>query len=386
MKRTARYAALSSTLFALAGCETNLDGGGNEDGAGGAGGAGATVASSSSMASPAGGSAECSSTEGLPVAERILNSSGMMSSISVNDDQISLAQWGGRAEPSALMRISRAGDQNEATDYIDDGIFVMHEVDGTLFGGGACNGGGTVYAIGDEATFDPVVEGCSDDTTHDLAVNGDRIYFDRANQLLTSTIGGGGDPAVLFELPVVDGHAARIDDVATAGTDVFVGVAYGGKELPSAWTEIWRIASDGGAPQQLVKNPAYPAPPGVQRWGEQSIVVDGEHVYFLDGDGGRVSRVGKHGGDVETLWQGQHRLRQLIDAGAELAFIEYEDPEGQDCTPILRTLPKSGGDAEAVAIMPEHARHLTIQGTTVFALGDETGENYILYGLYRFER
>lgn len=372
MKRVGLSAALAIPLaFTLAACETNLDAGGNEgDGDGGAGGGaavtGAAVTGATQSSGPntvaatgagggsgAGGNADpgfvaCPPADGVPEAPLFFPSAEPIYAIAPTEDEILLS---GGWLPTLKRIDSRSGALLDERS-VGDAVEVLLEDDGTFFGAGDCHDGGNPFVIHGDLSFDPLVPDCPLNPTLNLALAPGGFVYERDAEVLWAPRDGAGAPRVLATFE------GWVTDVSSDGTDLFASTMASTEDVTGDTTSvsaIWRLPMDGAPPQKLVEQTLVAGTPGVVTGDIAEIVVDADYVYFDGLWNGRISRVPKLGGEVEVLWDGTQRAHLLAATGTDLVLLDMPERDLGDpaCQTILRVLPKSGGDARPIAVVPD---------------------------------
>lgn len=365
---------LSAVLaLGVAGCETDLDAGGNGDAGGtgagdpttsittGVGTAGDPSASSGGeggATASSGGSVECPSLEGLPEPQLVYETERSIVALTPTDDEllIATAKYPG---PATFARLDKVTGDVVGESQLPEGgdsaneIGVLLEADGAVYAGGYCVNGGTPFTVTPEGTFSPIVDGCPVFPTRSLALVADGIAYDRDNQVRWAPLEGDGESELLAHFPQGANHLKPvIGQVVTDGTDVYVSMSNHQVSPDVRWGEAWWIPLDGGSPQKIAESTHVSIPDDVPRGGLGPIVVDEAYLYFTDISEGTVSRVPKHGGDVEVLWDSALQVHWLTSVGPDLAFIEFEDAEEPTCASVIHLMQTSGGVAPVLGVYP----------------------------------
>jgi hypothetical protein len=389
-----------SVALVLAGCETTLVGGGNVGGGGsdssdstsGVGTTGSaptcvTVATSSSSGSPG----ECPSLDGVPVLEKLRDLDSLPIAFEVTDDDLLLGLEWDDSGFAQFLRLSKDGSMNLEQFPTEQPISTLYQDGETLYGSGFCIDGGMPYVIGPGPAIEPIAYDCSGHSGSIVPIAGGVAYATDNRGVAWAPLDGSGTSEDLLTMEEAGGdYTSHANHLATDGTDLFAAVGHQGifgdsPFIDASWGEIWRIPMNGDTPQRIV------AMEPVQRigiamvGGISGMVVDDDYVYFAEHGSGRVGRVPKGCGPVEILFDGDHHVGNLVEVGDDLAFTELTNPStgAQGCTPILRMMPKAGGEAVPIAVIPAWTRSVVADGTTLFVTADEVIDNVGHPGVYR---
>lgn len=402
-----RLTLCATLALAAVGCETNLDGGGNDDGAGGAGGAGATTSvtavgttgAPSATVGPsattgvsvgvtgAGGGGACPSAEGLPAAQPLSDAAPHATALGLHGSTIVAATEPLEDEPAVFVRLDAASGALLEREPIDGSIASFLELGGELIGGGRCVEGGSPFVIDAGPTFEPLVDGCPSNPTSALASAGVGLAYEIDDAVWWTSLDG-GEPRRLAQFLAVAPNEIHpiVASLAADATHVYAAVNRIEFYPDSSWGEVWSIPLDGGLATRLFESEHLPASGSVFVGGIASVSIDADHVYFPTFASGRVSRVPKAGGPVEVLWDGENQVRDLVRVGTDLVFVDVAEPDFglPTCTPILRRMPMAGGEAVAVASLPDAVGSVVSDGTSVYLAGANLQEDGTLAGaIYR---
>jgi hypothetical protein len=362
--RITRCAALALVLSA---CATTLDiedGEGNRDGEGGLDGdspSGATGGADDARPRYVG----CPEAEGVPAAELVHQTPWGITALLAHDEAIVYATEELADFSAQLVRLDPVTKEIVEEDDVPATITSLRRVGDRVYGGGYCIDGGSPYVIGDGPTITALASGCGGNPSSSLAFVAGGIAFERDSSVRWVPDGSRATEEVASFSEAKEGEMPpNVTGVATDGTDVFASLTYTQLGANDSWGEIWRLPIGGGEPVRLAQT-AFGT--SFDDGGIAGLVVDGDHVYFLDHLGGDLLRVPKAGGAVEPFWSGDRHVRDLVDTGTHFAFLEFGDL--QECATVVRAVAKSGGDAARIATLPHFAGGVFVDGARLYSLG-----------------
>ena len=169
-------------------------------------------------------------------------------------------------------------------------------------------------------------------------------------------VGANGSPGAIRRYPIGGGPygalvAANWVAALVVDGDVAYWISYDySQQEPST---VSSIALAGGTRKDLATNVGYVV----------GLAVDATHVYWVDGNGGTVSRVPKGGGTPATIASGLDGPRQVAVRG-ELAFVTVEGASSG--TGTIVQVPISGGSPVVIASDQDHPGDVCATAAGVF--------------------